>query len=283
LIIPAYNEEHGIGPVLDQLMSELGTSAVPFEIVVIDDGSKDRTQDVVRQKESAQIRLLRHDANRGYGAAIKSGVEEARYPWIVITDADGTYPNDAIPHLLEHCDGHDMIVGARTNQKRAVPLIRRPAKWMLTRLASYLSRRQIPDLNSGFRVMRKSLVERYRHILPDGFSLTTTITLAMLSGGHRVKYVPINYYKRTGKSKIRPIADTLNFLMLIFRTIVYFDPLRVFLPVALLFMLASGGVALGSWFITGRVMDVTTVLLFVTGIQLLALGMIADVLSRRLR
>jgi glycosyltransferase involved in cell wall biosynthesis len=285
VIIPAYNEEAGITPVLDRLSEELSAAAgdTPFEILVVDDGSEDQTARAVESHGSENIRLLCHDVNRGYGAAIKTGVTVARYPWIVITDADGTYPSEAIPVLLREAASADMVVGARTAQKRAIPLIRRPAKWVLTRLASYLSRRNIPDLNSGLRVMRKSLVERYAHLLPDGFSLTTTITLALLSGGHKVKYVPISYFRRTGKSKIRPLADTLGFLMLILRTVVYFDPLRIFVPLSLIFILLSALVAGGSMFWLGDFMDVTTVLLFITGVHLLALGMLADAVSRKLR
>jgi hypothetical protein len=130
--------------------------------------------------------------------------------------------------------------------------------------------------------MRKDIVEKFIRILPDRFSFTSTITLAMLSTGYRVKYLPINYRHRAGRSKIRPIADTLAFLQLIVRTVMYFDPLRVFLPLAILFM--AGGIAVGvvSHWLTGRVMDVSSLLLFVTGVHLLALGMLADSLNRRL-
>ena len=130
--------------------------------------------------------------------------------------------------------------------------------------------------------MRRDLVLRFANILPDGFSFTTTITLAMISAGFRVKYITIDYLKRSGSSKIRPIADTLNFLKLIVRTVMFFDPLRVFLPVSLLFMLAAAALGVGSWAISGRVMDVSTMLLFVTGVNLLAIGMLADMLNRRL-
>ncbi|HEY3233414.1 MAG TPA: glycosyltransferase family 2 protein [Polyangiaceae bacterium] len=285
LLIPAYNEDQGIGPVLDGLCEELETASpsVPFEILVVDDGSKDQTASVVRSKDSKRVRLVSHDFNRGYGASIKTGVRFANFPWIVTTDADGTYPHRAIPELLQHCRNYDMVVGARTGQNTAIPLLRRPAKWVLTRLAAYLSRQPIPDLNSGLRALKKSTFLRYEHILPEGFSLSTTITIALLTSGYRVKYVPIDYFKRTGKSKIRPIADTWNFLVLIVRTILYFEPLRIFLPCALLFILAGMAVGVLSWRLTGRVMDVTTVLLCTTGIQMFALGMVADVLSRRPR
>lgn len=283
LVIPAYNEEHGIGPVLETLCEDLEAKlpGVPFEVIVVDDGSTDGTAKAVEPLVGERLRLVRSEVNRGYGGAIKKGAEHTQYDWIAITDADGTYPNEELVRLLAHRDRYEMIVGARTGHKAAVPLIRRPAKWVLRRLASFLVRYEIPDLNSGLRVMGKELFLRNRHLLPDGFSLTTTITLAALSSGRPVKYLSINYLRRTGRSKIRPIADTLNFVMLILRTIVYFAPLRVFLPLSIGFGVASVMVAGLSLWLTGRVMDVTTVLLFLTGIHLFALGLIADLLTRR--
>jgi len=284
LIIPAYNEELGIAEVLEKLRGWLAPlkGRMPVQVIVVDDGSTDKTAEIL-EAFSDEITLLRHTENRGYGAALKTGIRSANHPWVLITDADGTYPNESIPELLEHRNTNHMVVGARTGTLRQIPLIRRPPKWVLRKLASFLSRTDIPDLNSGLRIMRKATVERFIHLLPNGFSFTTTITLALLSAAYPVKYVPINYMKRAGKSKIRPIADTLNFLTLIIRTITYFEPLRVFIPLALLFILGAFAVGFGSYYGFGRFMDVTTVLLFVTGVQLMALGMVADVMSRNVR
>lgn len=288
IIIPAYNEESGIADVLQELLHTMRTLAshlpqdLPWEVIIVDDASQDQTSAKLQPFLGEQIQLFRHRTNRGYGAALKTGISHASYPWILITDADGTYPNRHIPELLEQCATHDMIVGARIGENTNIPLLRRPPKWVLRKLASYLSQTSIPDLNSGLRLMRKSIVEKFLHILPDGFSFTTTITLAMLSSGYSVLYVPIDYHKRKGHSKIRPIADTLNFLKLILRTSMYFDPLRIFLPMSGFFFLASLGVGFGSWLWTGRVMDVTTVVLFVTGVQMLVLGMFADMLNLRI-
>ena len=284
IVIPCYNEERGVAPTLKELLDVIEgplRDVRPIEVLMIDDGSTDGTAKAIEPFVGDRVTLVRHAKNRGYGASIKTGVRRAKHPWILITDADGTYPNEHIPELLEHRPDHDMIVGARIGAKRAVPLIRRPAKWVLQTLASVLSGQDIPDLNSGLRVMRKSRLVEFEHILPDGFSLTTTITIAMIAAKLPVKYLPINYLKREGKSKIRPIADTLNFLRLIVRTVMYFDPLRVFLPLSILFVLAAIGVGVGSYVAMGRILDVTTVLLFVTGIHLLALGMLADALQRR--
>ena len=282
IVIPAYNEENGIGPVLEELTGELEALEldIDLEVIIVNDGSSDDTAGAIEPHLGSLFRLINHPTNRGYGAALKTGIRHASYPWILITDADGTYPNEHIPEVLAEREFHDMIVGARTGKNTNIPLIRRPPKWVLRKLASYLSQQNIPDLNSGFRLMRKEVVEGFFNILPNGFSFTTTITLAMFSTGHAVRYVPINYLKREGKSKIRPIADTINFLKLIVRTIMYFDPLRIFIPIALLFFVAAGAVGVLSY-TYAQLMDVTTVLLFVTGVQILAIAMLADMLNRR--
>jgi hypothetical protein len=158
----------------------------------------------------------------------------------------------------------------------------------LNRLANYLTGTRIPDLNSGFRAVRREIWERYEHYFPNGFSLTTTITLASLSDGRRVVFHPINYRARVGNSKIRPIRDTLNFIQLILRTVFYFDPLKVLLPVSLSLMGAGGAVGLvtillQNGFGIGKFMDVTTQLLILTGLQILAIGGLADLVSKRLK
>ena len=275
IIIPAFNEEEGIEKVLDQLKSlSLGKKS---EIIVIDDGSTDQTFHKVSAKG---VKVIRHEQNMGYGAALKTGIRQAKNEIIVIIDADGSYPIKNIPLLIENIKDTDMVVGARTGKKVHIPIFRRPAKWFITKLANRLSGIKIADLNSGLRVMRKDKVERFFSILPDSFSFTTTITLAFLTNGYSVKYIPIEYYKRKGKSKIHPIKDTLNFIQLIIRTIMYFDPLKIFLPLSLTFFTASAAVLIISW-LSGQLMDVTTIVLFVTGIQLLAIGMIADLIDKR--
>ncbi len=280
IVIPAYNEEEGCIPVLRKLIATMEDSGLEYEVIVVDDGSTDKTTEQLCQLEGA-ITVLRHDRNMGYGAALKTGIRQAAYDLIAITDADGTYPNEQLPKLVGEMRGQAMVVGARIGQSVKIPLIRRPAKWAINKLANYLSQTRIPDLNSGLRVMRRDVLERFLRLLPSGFSFTTTITLAMLTNGYPVRFEAIDYEHRAGKSKIRPIRDTLNFIQLIIRTVMYFDPLRIFVPLSLLLILASVGVLIGSW-VQGVVMDVTTVVLFVAGIQLLATGMIADIIDRRL-
>jgi len=285
LVIPAHNERNGAPPVMKETLELLHRELdgkVPFEVIVVDDGSTDDTFEVLRPFEAQGIQVVRHRRNKGYGAAIKTGIRHARFDWIMITDADGTYPAEHIPELLAAREPESMVVGARIGEHTYVPWLRRPPKWVLRKLAELLSGHEIPDLNSGLRVFRREAANRFRAILPDKFSYTTTITLAMFAAGYQVTFLPINYRKREGRSKIRPIADTLGFLKLIIRTVLFFDPLRIFLPLALVFFLSSVGVGVGGYLWTERVMDVTTVLLMVTGIQMLVLGMIADMLSRRM-
>lgn len=276
VIVPAYNEQASILTVVEELKSICSKLPMDWEIIVVDDGSTDATEEALRNV-SAQV--IRHPENRGYGASIKTGVMASRYPWILITDGDGTYPNSEIPGLLESIAHYDMIVGARVGKDVNIPLIRRPAKWLLNKLANYMTSTRIPDLNSGFRLFRKSSYLRFLNLYPDGFSFTTTITLALLCNNHPVKFVPINYFKRAGTSKIRPIRDTYNFFLLVIRTIMYFDPLRVFMPVAL-FLMAYG--LLYACYEIYRYMNITTaatIVLF-AGFQTAILGLLADLIVK---
>ena len=195
----------------------------------------------------------------------------------MITDADGTYPAKEIPALLERAEQYDMVVGARVGANVAIPFARRPAKWFLTKLASYLAGRPIPDLNSGLRVLKRRHVKRFEHVLPSGFSFTTSITLASLCSDLLVAYHPIDYLERTGQSKIRA-AHALEFTILILRTIVYFNPLRVFLPLGAVFF-AGGMVKFVYDLFIGNLSE-TAVLGFLGGTLLWAVGLLSDQIAR---
>ena len=278
IIIPAYNEARAIGPVLEHIQSVMAACEFPYQLLVVDDGSTDGTADVVRDKGVA---VVCNPQNRGYGAAIKVGIRHAKYDVIVITDADGTYPNEAIPGLLALMADYDMVVGARTGEDVHIPLARRPAKWVIRMLANVMSRSRIPDLNSGLRAFRKEIALRFFPVLPDGFSLTSTITLAMLDNGYLVEYVPISYHKRVGKSKINPIRDTLNFALLIIRTTTYYAPLRVFFPLSAVLLVTGLAVGFYSMLVLERFMDVTTVILLLSALQVAATGLLADMINKR--
>ena len=282
IVIPAYNEEHGIGSVLTQLQHVMADSDLDHEIIVVDDGSQDATAEVAEGYEG--VTVLQHRGNRGYGAALKTGIRHAQHDLVGIIDADGTYPNERMPELVERLlnGGYDMVVGARTGEKVAISLIRQPAKWALGRLANLIAGEPIPDINSGLRVFRRQGVLRFFNILPDGFSFTTTITLALLANGYLVDYVPINYHARIGQSKIRPVQDTLNFVQLILRIALYFAPLKVFLPLSGLMLLLALSWALFTKFVLGQLADVSTLVIAMTGIQVAVIGMLAELINRRL-
>jgi glycosyltransferase involved in cell wall biosynthesis len=229
VIIPAFNEETSIQAVVSEIGELLRQNNISGEIIVVDDGS---TDDTARAAHRAGGRVLQHRSNRGYGAALKTGIAAASYDAIAIIDADGTYPARYLPELLAELGHADMVVGARTGQNVHLPLVRRPAKWILKHLANYVTNARIPDLNSGLRVFRRDIAMQYFPILPNFFSFTTTITLAMLCDNYAVIYIPIDYRKRQGRSKIVP-WDAGSFAILILRMAMLFRPLRVFVPFAL--------------------------------------------------
>ena len=233
VVVPAFNEQANIATQLEEIRSILNLNRIEHEIIVVDDGSQDKTAEMAFDRCD---NLVRHPENLGYGAALKAGIIASKFDTIIIIDADGTYPSDVIPILLDKARFYDMVVGARILNQSHIPFIRKPAKWFLQNLASYLAGRHIPDLNSGLRVMKKSVLERFFNILPSGFSFTLTITLSMLCNDYQVYYHPIEYYRRIGKSKLKAV-ESYNFLLLVLRTIVFFNPLKVFIPLGAIFFL----------------------------------------------
>jgi glycosyltransferase involved in cell wall biosynthesis len=270
VVIPAFNEGPHVAQQIRDVDRVMKASGWTYEIIVVDDGSRDNT---ALEADSTGVRVLQRAKNRGYGAALKLGVQRARYGYILITDADGTYPVEAIGSLLAVAEQNAMVVGARTGAEVAIPLVRRPAKAFIRGLASYLSGERIPDLNSGLRVMRKDLVQRYRHLLPDGFSFTTTITLASICNGHAVQYLPINYQARLGSSKIRP-RHAYDFTLLVLRVIVYFNPLKVFIPFGAL--LALWGLVKLGYDITRDNLSESAVLGLLGALIVWTVGLLAD-------
>ncbi len=281
VVIPAYNEEKSIASTLADVRSALDGAGISHEIVVVDDGSSDGTVQAARDC-GVPCRVLEQETNRGYGASLKVGVRHSSADVVVITDADGTYPNEKIPEMYRHLvdKGCDMVVGARTGEKVHVPLLRRPAKWCLTRLAVFLSRRPIPDLNSGLRVFSKELFRRFEAFFPSGFSLTSTITIAALVNDYSVHFQPINYHPREGKSKIQPIRDTMRFVRTIVSTVMYFAPLRIFFPIIAAFFLAT--VASLAYDLYLLNLNERTLVLGGVFAVLLTIGLLADIIDKRL-
>ena len=282
IVIPVFNEEEAIGDDLDLVIKTMEATDYDYEIIVVDDGSTDRSADIVRQR--TKVNLVEHPYNRGVGAARTTGIKHARGDIVVMTDGDGTYPNQDIPRLLAHMDEYDMVVGARRREAGTLPLLRVPVKHLIRLLASYLVGMSIRDLNSGFRAFRKELAGNYLNILPRTHSWVSTITVAFLSDGHTLKFIPIDYYPRKGKSKFRPVADTYNYLSLVARTMMYFDPLRVFLPVAVFLgviavaKLIRDVFTYRSFYIPGD-----TLLIVFIAAQVLMIGLLADLIVRKSR
>ena len=274
VVMPAYDEEDAIAASIRELVDVLDRADVEWELLVVDDGSRDATAEIAGAEGATVVRLPR---NRGYGAALKAGIAHAKHDTIVITDADGTYPAAALPELLEHARDHDMVVGARLGADVNIPWMRRPAKWVLGKLAGYLAGQDIPDLNSGLRVIRRPLVERFEHLLPSGFSFTTTITLAALCNEALVHYHPIDYRVRQGQSKIRPV-HAFDFLLLILRTVVYFNPLKVFLPLGGAFFVLGLAKFIYDLFV-GNFSE-TALLGFLGAAILWAVGLLSDQIAR---
>ena len=278
VLIPAFNEEGSLATTVEAILRHRAAFR-EMEIIVINDGSRDRTGEIAR---TLPVALIEHEINRGYGASLKNGMRQAKGEFILIADADGTYPLEDIPRLAAEAGGCDMVVGARTGAVVHVPLMRRPGKWIITRLAEYLSGRTIPDLNSGFRIFRRDVAMRFLSLYPDGFSFTTTITLAMLTNHYRVKFLPINYHKRIGKSSIHPVRDFTNFTILIIRICACFKPLNVFVPPALLFI--ALGILKGAIDYTGQHhLGLLAVSLALTGVQMLFIGLLADLIDQRMK
>ncbi|HOL48184.1 MAG TPA: glycosyltransferase family 2 protein [bacterium] len=232
IIIPVYNEEEAIIKVINNIRNDLANKNINYEIIIVNDGSTDKTCELLENTKIENLKIINLPYNKGYGAALKTGIIKAESENICIIDADDTYPTNMIYELYKDINKYDMIVGSRTGEKVSIPNLRRPAKWFIGVLANYLAGTKIPDLNSGLRIFKKRLALTYFNILPSGFSFTTTITLAAYSGDYFIKYIPINYYKRKGKSKIKPVRHTMEFTLLVFRIIMYFKPLKIFIPIS---------------------------------------------------
>src|SRR5690554_1373213 len=291
VIIPAFNEEAAVYTGVTAIKEVLRKEKINNEIIVVDDGSKDNT---AAEAGKAGAKVIRHMKNRGYGASLKTGIRCANNDILVIIDADGTYPAKAVPELLRKLRTADMVVGARVGREVNIPLLRRPAKYFLKCLASYITGERIPDLNSGLRVFRRQCIEQYFSILSDRFSFTTTSTVALLCDGYKIEYVPIDYYKRRGKSKIVP-GDFFGFLTLVLRLSMLFHPLKIFIPAALfsfclgiikavmdiIVVIKNTGYLNWYLFFTQEVISASALIFLIAGLQLLLVGMMADGVIRK--
>jgi glycosyltransferase involved in cell wall biosynthesis len=270
VILPAHNEAATIGTTIRNVRRLYPE----YECLVIDDASTDGTQ-AVAKREGA--RVVRNEMNRGYGAALKRGMRQARGEVVVFMDADGQHDPTDLAKLVESLDGCDMVVGERSWKDQVA--VRKPGKWLLTKVARFLINRDIPDINSGFRALYRKDGLRFLPILPNGFSLTTTITLAMLKDGYEVRYIPIDVAPRGGgKSRVSYFRDGAKTLLLVARVIMLFNPLKVFVPAGTALLVAGLIYTALSALMTQNVAD-TSVVLTLSGLGTLFFGLLADQVS----
>lgn len=276
VVLPVFNESGHLEKEIHRIRETLAASEYSFEVIVVDDGSTDGSGAILREIDG--IRLLQFVKNRGSGSARKYGTLAARGRFVVWTDVDMTYPNDEIPELLREIDGHDQIVGARRSEEGTVKFLRRPAKWFIRRLASYLSGTAIPDLNSGFRAFRRDVALQFLHLLPTGFSCVTTLTMTFLSNGYSVKYVPIDYFAREGESKFHWWSDTRRYLLQVVRMVLSFSPLKVFMPPAIVLGLVGIGKLVFDIIDKDFRIASNTIIVLGIAVSFAILGLLADLL-----
>lgn len=267
IIVPAFNEEKALGSVI----ADLKKLRPADEVIVVDDGSTDGTAAVAEQ---LQVKVIRHLHNKGYGAALKTGIRNATGEAVLFFDADGQHDPEEIKKVITDMDKYDMVVGVRTRHS-VQSFRRRPGKRLLSVVANLLAGMRIPDLNSGFRALRKEVVQEFMHILPNTFSFSTTITLALLKGGYEVKYVPITTRKRVGQSSVNQVSDGLRTIVLILKIVMLFDPLKIFLP-ASVGLLGTGIIFTVYTLIRFHSIWKSGSLLVISGIMIFFFGLLAD-------
>ena len=270
IVIPAFNEADSIAGVIGALRS-----AAPWrEIIVVDDGSSDATGE---RAAAAGATVVRHAYNIGNGAAVKNGIRRATGDYVLIVDADGQHPPEDALRIVSRLGEYDLVIGARSAATQATHA-RRAGNGALNRLASYLTGRDIPDLTSGFRGARASALHEFLHLLPNGFSTPTTTTLAFIKGGYTVAFEPIHARQRSGQSKIRLARDGAKFLMIIFKIVTLFSPMRIFLPISMASL--ALGVGYGVWNVVlhARIPN-GSVLLILFAVVVFLVGLVSEQIS----
>lgn len=282
IVIPAYNEEDSIIPTVEHIkktLKELGIKK--WELVIVDDGSEDKTSERLTEHSEKFIKVVRHPHNLGYGKSLKDGIDAASFDTIVIIDCDLTYPFEKVGELLElYKQGFDMVVGARTGKFYKESIIKSPLRKILKFLVEFTAGRSIPDINSGFRIFSKDTAKKYFKHLCETFSFTTSITLAYMMTGKTVKYMDIPYHERKGKTKVKLFTDSVRTLQYIVQAITYYNPLKIFL---LLSMVCFGCSILG--FCASAFLGLNSGFLLGIGgllmcIVIMCFGLIADLLKQ---
>lgn len=274
IVLPSFNEEEAIAKVIDDVERAMKPSGYTYEILVIDDVSTDRTAEIAAGKG---VRVVQRRIQGGSGASRRTGILESKGEIIVMLDADGSYEASDIPKMLAFFPDYDQVNGARTSEQGTLKLLRTPAKWFIRKFACYLTKTNIPDLNTGLKAFKKDIMKKYLWVLPDGFSCVTTMTLAFLSNGYAVKYIPSQYHKRIGKSKFHPVKDTASYFQTVLRMMMYFRPLRVFMPVSAFLITLAIVKSVITYALTGTLQE-SDIIIFMMAVMTASLGLIADLI-----
>ena len=275
IIVPVYNEESSIDSLIKML--EERRKGKDWEIVVVDDGSGDKTSNIVRRYKS--VILISHPYNKGNGAAVKTGIRNAQSENLVVLDADNQHDPGDIDKILSYLGEFDLVVGSRTGNMQS-NWLRNLGNLILRKIAGFLVGMDIPDLTSGFRAFKKEKILKFIHLYPNGFSFPTTSTMAFISSGYNVKFVPVKVSLRgTGsKTKIKLLRDGLKFILLILRMITLFNPLKIFFPIS--FVLCMIGMIYASLYVyLIRHIPAGAVLLILSSLIIFFFGLIADQIS----
>ena len=262
IILPAFNEEKGIRNTLEKLLPVALQN--DWDVTVINDGSIDETEQIL--KEISGIHVFNHPYNKGYGAALKTGIRNSSSEYVAFFDADGQHNSEDLVKLYSNINNFDMLIGERNHDSHQ-NWSRRPGKWLLSKTANFLSGKKIPDINSGLRIIKRSAINRVLHLMPDGFSFSTTSTITFYTLGHDVAFYPITVNKRIGRSTVRQLKHGSNTILLILRLIILFNPLKVFIPASILV------------FILGIIYEIIYAIILIPGVKILPTSLLAFIVA----
>jgi len=282
VVVPVYNEGEAVKEVINELQKQIKRVDIEYEIIVVDDGSNDNTKDVLKSLSNENIRIITHPENMGYGEAILTGIKNAKYEYVATIDADGSYLAEDLVKLISEIERYDLVIGARKGKEFWGSMLKHPARILFLFLAEFTVGEKIPDVNSGLRIFKKSsFLELKFPAICRGFSFSSTMTLAFLAEGKFVKFVPISYLPRKGKSKVNYIRDTLRTLQVLVEIITFYNPLKLIIIIIFPLIILSI-LWLLLWLITknfyyGTYFNIT----FVSSILIFVIGLLMDLIRMK--